>query len=161
MSVPEVIPIAYEPGYRTDTIGRFRGGQFFASVTYAVPEAKAEPKAEAEETDTRAGADRVCFAVLHRFDEAGRHLDSRIETAPGGFPEAAVAAAERLGEWLDALPEREFGDIAVAPFTVHADGCRFGLVVERHGEDGTEDDWAELYPDGLGFHAPWDGEYDT
>ncbi|MFE2106002.1 hypothetical protein ACFXAF_09050 [Kitasatospora sp. NPDC059463] len=148
MSVPEVIPIAHEPGYRTDTIGRFRGGQFFASVTYAVPEADD-------------GADRYCFAVLHRFDEAGRHLGSRIEAVPGGFPVAAVAAADRLAQWLDALPGRAYGDIAIAPFAVHVDGCRFGLVVERHGEGATEDDWAEFYPDNLGFHAPWDGEYDT
>lgn len=26
MSVPEVVPILHEPGYRTDTIGRCRGG---------------------------------------------------------------------------------------------------------------------------------------
>ncbi|MFF8774196.1 hypothetical protein [Kitasatospora sp. NPDC015120] len=37
MSVPEVIPIAREPGCRTGTVGRFRGGRFSASVTYAVP----------------------------------------------------------------------------------------------------------------------------
>ncbi|MFB6888271.1 hypothetical protein ACFCX4_03020 [Kitasatospora sp. NPDC056327] len=153
MSVPEVIPIAYEPGYRTDTIGRCRGGQFFASVTYAVPEA-AEGRAEQ--------ADRRCFAVLHRFDEAGRHLGSRIEAVPGVFGGEAVTAAEALlRRWLDALPEREFGDIAIAPFAVRTEGCRFGLVVERHGEGAEQDDWAEFYPDGLGFSAPWDGDYDT
>ncbi|MER7704549.1 hypothetical protein ABTX81_16870 [Kitasatospora sp. NPDC097605] len=150
MSVPEVIPILHEPGYRTDTIGRFRGGQFFASVTYAAPGGLAA-----------APESHRCFAVLHRFDEAGRHLDSRIEAVPGGLPGAADAADERLREWLDALPEREFGDIAIAPFAVQVDGCRFGLVVERHGEGATEDDWAEFYPDNLGFSAPWDGEYDT
>ncbi len=37
----------------------------------------------------------------------------------------------------------------------------FGLVIEQHGEDETEDNWAELYPNGLGFHEPWDGLYDT
>ncbi|WP_030391115.1 MULTISPECIES: hypothetical protein [Kitasatospora] len=150
MSVPEVVPILHEPGYRTDTIGRCRGGQFFASVCYARPE---------ESFDVDDGA---WYAVLHRFDEGGRHLGSRIEAAPEECDAGAPKAAEELlREWLDALPEREFGDIAVAPFAVLVDGCRFGLVVERHGEDATEDDWAELYPDGLGFHAPWDGEYDT
>ncbi|MFE6869368.1 hypothetical protein ACFVFS_22800 [Kitasatospora sp. NPDC057692] len=147
MSVPEVIPIGYEPGYRTDTVGRFRGGQFFASVTYAVPEGT---------------ADRRCYAVLHRFDAAGHHLDSWIEAVPGAFGgEAAAAAGGLLVRWLDTLPEREFGDIAIAPFAVHVDGCRFGLVVERHGEDAAQDDWAEFHPDGLGFQAPWDGTYDT
>ncbi|MDH6703980.1 hypothetical protein P3T27_000681 [Kitasatospora sp. MAA19] len=42
----------------------------------------------------------------------------------------------------------------------------FGLVIEEDDEDEDEDGdgdgvWAELYPDGLGFHAPWDGCYDT
>ncbi|MFJ4090723.1 hypothetical protein ACIPYS_04000 [Kitasatospora sp. NPDC089913] len=150
MSVPEVVPILHEPGYRTDTIGRCRGGQFFASVCYASPEGSSGPDGGA------------WYAVLHRFDESGRHLGSRIETVPEESGSAAPKAVEDvLREWLDALPEREFADIAVAPFTVLVDGCRFGLVVERHHEDATEDDWAEFYPDRLGFHAPWDGEYDT
>ena len=33
----------------------------------------------------------------------------------------------------------------------------FGLIIE----DGHGVDWAELYPDRLGFRAPWDGSYDT
>jgi formate hydrogenlyase regulatory protein HycA len=37
----------------------------------------------------------------------------------------------------------------------------FGLVLERHGEGAGADDWAELYPDCLGFHEPWEGLYDT
>ncbi|MEV6976341.1 hypothetical protein [Kitasatospora sp. NPDC093806] len=148
MSVPEVIPIAHEPGYRTDTIGRYRGGQFFASVAYAAPEGSAW-----------GAGDERCFAVLHRFTADGRHLGSRIEAVADEDGDGAASAL--LTGWLDALPEREFGDIAVAPFAVHVDGCRFGLVVERHGEDAEEDDWVELYPDRLGFHAPWDGLYDT
>ncbi|WP_380284388.1 hypothetical protein [Kitasatospora purpeofusca] len=150
MSVPEVVPIAYEPDYRTDTIGRFRGGQFLASVTFAVPQGAADPRVPS------------CFAVLHRFDDAGRHLDSRIEAVPGAFGgEVAKTAGRLLERWLDALPEREFGDVAIAPFAVHVDGVLFGLVLERHHEGAAEDDWAELYPDRLGFHAPWDGTYDT
>lgn len=35
MVVPDIIPIVYEPSYRTDTIGRYNGGQFLASATYA------------------------------------------------------------------------------------------------------------------------------
>jgi formate hydrogenlyase regulatory protein HycA len=30
MAVPALIPIAHEAGYRTDTIGRYDDGQFFA-----------------------------------------------------------------------------------------------------------------------------------
>lgn len=50
------------------------------------------------------------------------------------------------------------------PFAVEVDGTLFGLVRECHGEypEGEEqDDWAEFYPNRLGFSAPWDGLYDT
>ncbi|MFF8805716.1 hypothetical protein [Streptomyces omiyaensis] len=38
MSVPEVLPIACEPGRRTSAIGLWDGGRFLASVTAAFPE---------------------------------------------------------------------------------------------------------------------------
>jgi formate hydrogenlyase regulatory protein HycA len=41
------------------------------------------------------------------------------------------------------------------------DGALFGLVVEQHDENEREDNWAELYPNRLGFHEPWNGLYDT
>ncbi|MGW1179291.1 hypothetical protein ACWD4P_36870 [Kitasatospora sp. NPDC002543] len=142
MNVPDVIPVSHQPGYRTDTIGRWQGGQFFASALCL-------------------GVGRYC-AVLHLFDAAGRHLDSRIR------PAGDAARAERLlAEELDALPGREYGDIAIAPFSVHVDGELFGLVREDYEEDeveeGDEEDRVhfELYPDGLGFDAPWCGCYDT
>lgn len=140
MNVPEVIPISHRPDYRTDTIGRWRGGQFLASAL-------------------QLGVGR-CYAVLHHFDAAGRHLDSRIVST------GAAAEAERLlAEWLDALPDRAYGDIAIAPFAVHVDGELFGLVREDYEEDEVEEEdervHFELYPDGLGFDAPWCGRYDT
>ncbi|MEV7600919.1 hypothetical protein AB0O91_26465 [Kitasatospora sp. NPDC089797] len=142
MDVPELIPIRHEPGYRTDTIGRWQGGRFFASVVRPY------------------GRN---YAVLHRFDADGRHLDSRIRST------GEVAEAKHLlTEWLDVLPGREYGDIAIAPFAVHVDGELFGLVREGVEEDDLGGDEAEeepvrfeLYPDCLGFHAPWDGCYDT
>jgi formate hydrogenlyase regulatory protein HycA len=64
--------------------------------------------------------------------------------------------------WLDGLSQREYGDIAIRPFRLVFDGVLFGLVTECHAEDEEGDhDWAELYPDRLGFCAPWDGQYDT
>ncbi|MEV7360097.1 hypothetical protein [Kitasatospora sp. NPDC091276] len=168
MSVPDLIPIRYEPDYRTRTIGRCEGGQFLASVTAAFPE-----------VGTDVGnwqAQKRWFAVLHRFDDAGRHLDSRIHstgTTADGEKAAVEAARALLADWLDALPGRAYGDIAIAPFAVRVEGSLFGLVIEtdeedetdgeeeEEGEDGEGGVWAELYPDGLGFHAPWDGCYDT
>ncbi len=35
MPLPDVIPIAHEPDYRTDSIGTYDGGQFFTSFTGA------------------------------------------------------------------------------------------------------------------------------
>ncbi|MFJ6793742.1 hypothetical protein [Streptomyces sp. NPDC091268] len=161
MSVPGIIPMRHEPDYRTRTIGRWQRGQFFASVTAAFPE------------DWRGGdwqSHKRWCAVLHRFDGAGRHLDSRLQftgTTADGEEKAIDAARRLLAEWLDALPERQYQDIAIAPFEVRFEGARFGLVVEEdvdaEGEEDEEGDgvWAEFHPDGLGFHAPWDGCHDT
>ncbi|MFJ9774386.1 hypothetical protein ACIRVF_24645 [Kitasatospora sp. NPDC101157] len=159
MSVPDVIPIRHEPDYRTSTIGQWQGGQFFASVTAAFPEGWSGDDWQSQK--------RWC-AVLHRFDEAGNHLDSRIQftgTTADGEEAAITAARQLLVGWLEALPERNHQDIAIAPFVVRFEGALFGLVLEQDEdeEDEEEDDgvWAELYPDGLGFHAPWNGCYDT
>ncbi|GAA3472688.1 hypothetical protein [Nonomuraea roseola] len=99
------------------------------------------------------------YAVLHTFDIAGHHLDSRIErTGTDDNYQAAVdAAQERLKQWLNALPGLRYGDIAIQPFRHEVDDVLFGLVIETF--EGTEH--AELYPDNLGFYEPWDGSYDT
>jgi hypothetical protein len=48
------------------------------------------------------------------------------------------------------MTAREEGfDRLIEPF-------RTALLAHRHGTD-----WAELYPDRLGFHGPWDGHHDT
>jgi hypothetical protein len=151
MRVPEVIPVMHEPEYRTSTIGRWRGGQFFASVTAAFPE-----DWSGDDWQTHK---RWC-AVLHQFDGAGRHLESRIQftgSSTEGEKQAIAAAQQLLGEWLDDLPERRYEDIAIAPFVVRFEGALFGLVLEEEDDDVS----AELYPDGLGFYPPWDGSYDT
>ncbi|MFF2897351.1 hypothetical protein [Streptomyces sp. NPDC057966] len=173
MAVPEIIPIAHEPDYRTDTIGRYADGQFLASITYAFPQGYAIGDDWEEH--------KRLYAVLHRFDHEGRYVDSDIEYAgtyaeqqqhPGGDGSVMARAEARMAALLDGLPGREYGDIAIRPFRLTVDGVLFGLVVEHHeGEDGdgdgdreggeSADDWAELHPDQLGFHAPWDGEYDT
>jgi formate hydrogenlyase regulatory protein HycA len=69
-----------------------------------------------------------------------------------------------LDPGLKELPGRVYGDIAIRPFQVEADGIVFGLVPESHHEypDGRRElDWAEFYPGQLGFSSPWDGCYDT
>lgn len=160
--VPDVIPISHEPDYRTSTIGRWQGGQFFASVTAAFPEGWSDWSSDDWQAEKR------WCAVLHQFDEAGGHLDSRIQftgTTADGERKAITAAEQLLSEWLDALPERQYRDIAIAPFAVRFEGALFGLVLEEEEQDedagGVGGVGAELHPDGLGFYPPWDGCYDT
>ncbi|MFF2012740.1 hypothetical protein ACFVWY_27200 [Streptomyces sp. NPDC058195] len=168
MTAPETIPIAHEPGYRTDTIGRYADGQFLASVSYAFPEGYTPGNDWAEH--------KRLYTVLHRFDPEGRHTGSDIQyigtwagqlRRPHGEDSVMARARARLAELLDGLPGRAYGDIAVRPFRLTVDDVLFGLIVERsekneegEGADGGGER-AELYPDGLGFHAPWDGLYDT
>ncbi|MFI1379650.1 hypothetical protein [Embleya sp. NPDC020886] len=162
MAVPEIIPIAYEPDYRTDTIGRFADGQFLASITYAFPEGYRHGEGWED-------AKRL-YVVLHRFDVEGHHVDSDIRCAgtwreqqqQHGDPDSVLARAEaRMAELLDALPRREFRSIGIRPFQLIVDDVLFGLVISQHGGHEDEDDWAELHPDGLGFCDPWNGEYST
>ncbi|MEU8803868.1 hypothetical protein [Spirillospora sp. NPDC048819] len=162
MAVPEIIPIAYEPDYRTDMIGRYEDGQFLASITYASPEGLR--RGEGWEDAKR------LYVVLHRFDFDGHHVDSDIWCAGTwreqqqhrGRADSVLARAEaRMAELLNALSQRKYQDIGIRPFQLTVDDVLFGLVIEQHGENEDEDDWAELYPDRLGFCPPWDGEYST
>ncbi|WP_331728326.1 hypothetical protein [Streptomyces sp. NBC_00158] len=161
MAVPEIVPIVHEPDYRTSTVGRFSGGQFLASITYAFPDGYVMGDGWEER--------QRLFVVLHEFDHDGHHQESDIWCAgtraeqmrrPHGDRSVVARAEARLAAVLDGLAEREYCDIAIRPFRLTVDGVLFGLVTECRAGDG-EDDRAELYPDGLGFSAPWNGEYDT
>lgn len=133
MPVPDLIPIAYEPGYRTDRIGRYDGGQFFASAW-----------------------DR--HAYVHLFDHDGVHRESTVVPVPTG-----AASERVLDDLVAPLSGMVDGDIAVGLFQFEFDGVLFGLVDESgdRAGDGGHIDWVELYPDGLGFSEPWDGLYST
>ncbi len=158
MAVPEVIPIAYEPKHRTETIGRYADGQFLASITYAFPEGF-RPDDGWEEH-------KRLYTVLHTFDSEGRYRDSEIwcagtwaeqQSDPHGDTSVLSRARVHLAKLLRSLPRRSYTDIAIRPFQLTVDGVLFGLLT---GVDEGEP-WAELYPDRLGFAEPWDGTYDT
>ncbi|MCK1809051.1 MULTISPECIES: hypothetical protein [Micromonospora] len=133
MPVPRLIPIAHEPGHRTDTIGRYDEGLFLASAWDH-------------------------HAYVHLFDHDGTYRNSTITRVPH-----RGALSEALDGLLASLPGRSYGDIAVQLFQTRQDGVVFGLVDESgdRAGDGSHVDWVELYPDRLGFHEPWDGLYDT
>nr|WSY53235.1 hypothetical protein OG999_25975 [Streptomyces sp. NBC_00886] len=158
MAVPEVIPIAYEPNQRSGAVGRYAGGQFLASVTYAFPQGFRPDDGWEEQ--------KRLYTVLHTFDAAGRYRDSEIwcagtwaqqQRAPHGDDSVLSQARIHLAKLLRALPRRSYTDIAIRPFQRTVDGVLFGLLVEED-EEGS---WAELYPDRHCFGPPWDGTYDT
>ena len=152
MAIPRLVPISYEPDYRTAHIGHYDEGQFFGSVTATIDDGSG--------ADVEWSRSKRWYAVLHRFDARGAHTGSDIWFAgTSAEQDAAVERArDRLGEWLAELPGAVFGDIAVRLFRVEAEGRVFGLVDEsaEYGEAH-----AEFLPDELGFDHPWDGSYDV
>lgn len=153
MAIPDVVQIRREAGYRTDTIGRYAAGQFFASVTCAF---RGSTKSGPE-----GGEPMRWYSVVHLFDREGNHVQSDIYfagTTADDERETVRRAEEHLSELLDQLPGRSYGDIRIRLFRVDFDGVVFGLIDESEPDRG---DWAELYPDCLGFHDPWNGLYDT
>jgi hypothetical protein len=153
MAVPQRIPIAREAGYRTDTIGRYRDGQFYAVVHGA--------RRDDDQTPYEVRGQVRWYAYLHLFDADGNYRTSEISligVAPYLTGDLREQATARLTSLLDQLEEAEFGDIAICPFTLTYDGVTFGLIDESGPDRGN---WAELYPDRLGFSDPWDGTYST
>lgn len=147
MSIPEVIPIAYEPNYRTGHVGNWADGQFMGNIVRKAGHRRAAP----------------WLGYLHVFNSDGDYLKSRTaETGVG--EEGREAAARLLSEWLDTLPGLAYGPIAIKPFRAEYAGTTYGLIVnDGHGtgEERQPGERIELHPDGLGFREPWDGTYDT
>lgn len=157
MQLPEVIPIKYEPDYRTNRIGQHAGGQFFADITGAY------------QGGVIPGHDwrhqQRIYAVLHLFDDSGHHTGSKLWFA-GVKAEGSTAvdrAEQVLSDWLSEIVPVTYCDIAVRPFRADFDNVVFGLIDETTDDpgEGHGGPWAELYPQRLGFHEPWNGEYDT
>ena len=153
MAVPHRVPIAREAGYRTDNIGRYRDGQFYAAVHGTHRDDDHAPDRRRERVRW--------YAYVHLFDADGNHCKSEISligVAPSLRGDLGEQAAARLASLVGQLEEAEFGDIAIRPFTLTHDGVTFGLIDESDTDRGS---WAELYPDRLGFSDPWDGTYST
>jgi hypothetical protein len=151
--VPEVIHIARESRNRTETIGTYRDGQFYAAIHGAHLDDDPEPDPQRE---------RVRWYVyLHLFDHAGHHQQSDIwlaGIAPFLAGDIREQAHARLIDLLKQLDGKLYRDIRIRPFRQQYDGITFGLIDESSPDRG---DWVELYPDRLGFSTPWDGTYST
>ncbi|MGF1425672.1 hypothetical protein [Kitasatospora sp. LaBMicrA B282] len=154
MAIPELIPIAYLPEYRTAMIGHYDHGQFWASLTGAYPQSFDWRTMRAQWREHQR-----FYAVLHRFDHDGHHVGSDVRRAPaaGGVSEAEAEVAT----WLADLPGLTYGAIAVRPFRIVVDDVVFGLIPEQYTEAGRDWERVELVPEGLSFAPPWNGIYDT
>jgi hypothetical protein len=78
MAVPTLIPLAYEPYYRTDTLGRYGGGLFFGSA-YGH------------------------HAYVHLFDRDGAYRQSRIVRVQD---RAARGGDGGHVDWVELYPDR-------------------------------------------------------
>ena len=155
MTVPDLIPIEHDE-YHTSTIGTCDDGEFFGCVVAAF--------AEGYQHGNDWQQHKRWYAVLHRFDHDGTHLRSDVwfaGTTADGEDEAIAGARSQLAQWLDALPGRCYGDIAIRLFQFEVDGAVFGLVDETDADWGDGSPHVELHPNDLGFDPPWNGEYDT
>lgn len=165
MAQPDTLLIPYEDFEyaRFTHLGCYGdGNQFLGYVTYATPKfyhtEETTPDGQViwrEHTN--------CFAVLHRFDSAGRHIDTAVERVEGTRDSNQQDWA-KLDEMIAGLGEVKFGDIRVKPFRVEVGKIVHGLVYEPEGwEEGYQTgDYVMLEPNDIMFHPPWDsGEYST
>ncbi|GAA1398376.1 hypothetical protein ACFQZ4_08420 [Catellatospora coxensis] len=134
---PALIRIAYEPDHgRTNRIGRYADGQFFAIVH-----------------GTHLNAIGDIGVALLLFDHTGAYTGSRIHN------DVPLDDAHELRERLIAeLPDVAYGDIAVRPFSVREGDIAWELVDQtaEHGEPRVS-----FYPMDIMFAPPWDGTFDT
>jgi formate hydrogenlyase regulatory protein HycA len=105
------------------------------------------------------------YAVLHKFGPWGKHLGTEhwfAGTTADGEREVCERASEKLDERVAALGPVEYADIEIEQFQVVIDGGIFGLVDVSEPEQGPEfAERLEMWPGGLLFYPPWDGNYDT
>ena len=157
---------------RFQYVGRFDGDkQFMAFVTGAMPGEEPYPPLE-----SNAYEKKRWLAVIHIFDEDGRHL--RSESRLGGLDrDGRDAACERAWSELGGLftelgiASAEPADIYIREFRVNLDDVIHELVYEEEDEENeeaeqdeeeTERGWVMLWPNDIMFHPPWDsGDYST
>jgi formate hydrogenlyase regulatory protein HycA len=101
-------------------------------------------------------------AVLHRFDLAGVHQETKhfcAGVSADGEDKVIRSALKVLSEWLMDLRSIKYGDISVGLFKTEIDGRLFGLVDTSAPDEGIIQ--VTLWPNDLAFYPPWDGSYDT
>lgn len=142
-TLPEVIPINRIEDYHSHYMGTYGdGNQFWARIlnmNFSEP---------------------VVYVVLHKFDCEGDHLgtDHKLIKVEANEEDLLERARIVRGKLIERLGHVEYGDIAIKLFRIKIDGHVFGLI------DSSSEEWGDLVtmePGDLGFHPPWNGDYDT
>jgi hypothetical protein len=123
-TIPQQIPIAVDE-YRFDRIGTHGDREQFIAW------------------------DDGLMAVLHLFDSAGWHVETRA------WLESEEQHASALDHAIAQLENVRVGPVRVRPFEINTEDIRLEFVPTVDGRG------VEFLPEGLLFHEPWDGTYDT
>lgn len=154
MSIPNKIPITRYEDYYTHHIGRYGDGNQF--MGFVVATLSPLPNFESWKQYKR------WYAVLYLFDEEGKYIDAKYEffgSTADGEGEVVTRARDKLNEWLNDLPSKEFDNVQIELFNIKIDGHIFGLINASEPDEDYEA--IHLVPNDLAFCAPWNGEYDT
>jgi hypothetical protein len=155
-NVPSKIPIKREVDYHTHYVGAAKENgrrvQFMAFIAATLP--RPLPKNWEEQ--------KRWYAVVHRFDDRGRHLRTEAMFAgvtADGEDRVIKRARELRTKLLTGLEDISYGDVTIELFATRIEGRLFGLVDGSAPEEGIHK--IDLWPADLAFFAPWNGEYDT
>ena len=154
MSVPNKIPITRYEDYFTHNIGHYGdGNQFMGFVVATMP-----PMLISENWKQY----KRWYAVLYLFDKDGKYIDTKYEffgTTADGESKVIARARDKLNEWLNNLPSKEYKNVQIELFNIEIDGYVFGLIDATEPDEDYES--IHLVPNNLAFFAPWNGEFDT
>jgi hypothetical protein len=150
-TVPGKIRIRREEGYHTHNIGRCKDRTKFMAFIVGVP---TRGKLRADYRKLR------WYAVLHRFDLDGKHLDTKaLFLGTKAFAYQLNRPEAKLDELIRALGPVTYGDVEIRLFSVRIEDTVFGLVDASVPEERYQR--IDLVPNGLAFFPPWDGTYET
>ena len=103
---------------------------------------------------------RTWYAVLHRFNSVGDHIETRVKKLGTNFDDEKIIAVQaqfEIEKFVSDLGHTEPGPIFIKLFDFEFDGSQFGLEDTSTEEFGNE---VTLHPGDINFTPPWDGEYD-
>jgi hypothetical protein len=151
-SVPKLIPVVR---MREDQMGSYADSkQFWGQV---VASSDSQPDVVNSHDWHH---DKKWYAVLHKFDNEGRHLgtDYRFIGRESDGESIFEEADKQLEAFVRNLGQVRYGDIKIALFQQEIDGHIFGMIDSSSVEFGPS---VTMQPADWVFHPPWDGCYDT